>query len=144
MTTADFTNPGQPKEQYDLRVKIEERHRTLKCFHDLSDFSSRSFNVIAAQAVFILLSYTLRQWQLWKLLQEELAGRSPGLIRRQLNLHNQYVVIYHEHAYAQMPLVSFSRELLEMEPAAQVKALAKLRRLEERLLTPLENVRAPP
>jgi hypothetical protein len=110
----------------------------------LSDFSSRSFNVIAAQVVFILLSYTLRQWQLWKLLQEELAGRTPGLLRRQLNLHNQYVVIYHEHAYAQMLLVRFSRESLEMEPVAQAKALAKLRRLEESLLTPLDNVRAPP
>ena len=144
MGTADFTDPHQPKAQYDRRVTIEERHRILKCFHDLSDFSSRSFNVIAAQVVFILLSYTLRQWQLWKLLQEELAGRTPGLLRRQLNLHNQYVVIYHEHAYAQIPLVSFSRELLEMEPAAQAKALAKLRRLEESLLTPLDNVRAPP
>jgi hypothetical protein len=144
MGTADFTDPHQPKAQYDRRVTIEERHRVLKCFHDLSDFSSRSFNVIAAQVVFILLSYTLRQWQLWKLRQEELAGRTPGLLRRQLNLHNQYVVIYHEHAYAQMPLVSFSRELLEMEPAAQAKALAKLRRLEESLLTPLDNVRAPP
>ena len=79
MEKADFTDPHQPKAQYDWRVKIEERHRILKCFHDLSDFSSRSFNVIAAQVVFILLSYTRRQWQLWKLLQEELAGRTPGL-----------------------------------------------------------------
>jgi hypothetical protein len=104
MTTADFTNPGQPKEHYDLRVKIEERRRTLKCFHDLSGFSSRSFNVIAAQVAFILPSYTLRQWQLWKLRQQELAGRSPGLLRLKLNLHNQCVVIYHEHTHAQMPL----------------------------------------
>ena len=144
MTTADFTNPRQPKEQYDLRVKIEERHRVLKCFHDLSDFSSRSFNVMVAQVVFILLSYTLRQWQLWRLLQQELAGKTPGRLERRLNVHNQYVVIYHEHAYAQMPLVAFSRELLEMEPAAQAKALIKLRHLEDRFLTPLENVRAPP
>ena len=144
MDTADFTDPHQPKEQYDLRVKIEERHRILKCFHDLSDFSSRRFNVIAAQVVFILLSYTLRQWQLWKLRQEELAGRTPGFLERRLNLHKHYVVIYHEHAYAQMPLVSFARELLEMAPAAQAKALAKFRRLEESWLTPLANIRAPP
>jgi Transposase DDE domain len=144
MTTADFSHPRQPKEQYELRVKIEERHRLLKCFHDLSDFSSRSFNVIVAQVVFILLSYTLRQWQLWRLLQEELAGQTPGLLQRRLNLHNQYVVIYHEHAYTQMPLVTFSRELLEMEPAARAKALIKVRHLEESLLTPLDNIRAPP
>jgi len=144
MTTANFTNPRQPKEQYDLRVTIEERHRLLKCFHDLSDFSSRSFSVIVAQVVFILLSYTLRQWQLWRLLKEELAGKTPGLMQRRLNLHNQYVVIYHEHAYMQMPLVTFSRELLEMAPAAQAKALIKIRHLEDNFLTPLDNIRAPP
>jgi len=144
MTTADFTDPCRPKEQYEWRVKIEERHRVLKCFHDLSDFSSRSFNVIVAQVVFILLSYTLRQWQLWKLRQEALAGKTPGLLERRLNIHTQYVVIYHQHAYTQMPLVRFARELLEMEPEARAKALIKVRQLEESFLTPLENVRVPP
>jgi hypothetical protein len=144
MTTAQFANPRQLRDQYGLRPKIEERHRLLKCFYDLSDFCSRCFNVIVAQVVFILLSYTLRQWQLWRLVQEELAGKTPGLLARCLNLHNHYVVIYHEHAYAQMPLVSFTRELLEIEPEAQAKALIKVRRLEESLLTPLENDRAPP
>jgi hypothetical protein len=76
----------------------------------LSDFSSRSFSVIVAQVVFILLSDTLRQWQLWRLLKEELAGQTPGLLQRRLNLHNPCVVIYHEHADTQMPLVTFSRE----------------------------------
>ncbi len=144
MDTSDFTNPCQPKEQYELRTKIEERHRVLKCFHDLSDFHSRCFNVIVAQVVFILLSYTLRQWQLWKLLQPDLAGKTPGLLRRQLNIHTQYVVIYHQNAYTQMPLVTFTRELLEMQPEARSKALIKVRQLEQSFLTPLENLRAPP
>jgi len=145
MTTADVTDPAQPKEDYGLRATIEERHRLLKCFYDLSDFHSRSLNVITAQVVFILLSYTLRQWQLWRLRQEaELAGKTPGLLQRQLNLHRQYVVIYHQHAYTQMPLVTFTREVLELAPAARAKALAKIRKLEQSFLTPLENLRAPP
>jgi hypothetical protein len=88
----------------------------------------------------------MRQWQLWKLLKQELTGTSPGLLRRRLSLHKQFVIvfIYYEHAYTQMPLGSFSRESLEMEPSVQTKALAKLRRLEESLLTPPEDVRAPP
>ena len=65
-------------------------------------------------------------------------------MRRQLNIHNQYVVIYHENAYTQMPLVTFARELLEMQPEARAKALIKLRHLEQSFLTPLENLRAPP
>jgi hypothetical protein len=145
MTTADFAHAAQPKEQYHLRAAIEERHRLLKCFYDLSDFHSRSFNVITAQVVFILLSYTLRQWQLWRLRQQEaLAGKTPGLLQRRLNLHHQHVVIYHQHAYTQMPLVTFTREVLELAPEARARALAKIRKLEESFLTPLDNVRAPP
>jgi len=140
------TRPVGPpaREQYALRTKIEERHRLLKCFHDLSDFHSRCFNVIAAQVGFILLSYTLRQWQLWKLRQQELAGKTPGLLGRQLNLHSEQVVIYYQNAYTRMPLLTFSRELLEMSEQARAKALTKLRHLEQSLLTPLENLRAPP
>ena len=41
---------------------------------DIKLVNDRAFNVIVAQVVFILLSYTLRQWQLWKLEQEKLAN----------------------------------------------------------------------
>lgn len=143
MDTRPIRDPVKPREQYGLRVAIEERHRILKCFHDLSDFSSRCFNVIVAQVVFILLSYTLRQWQLWKLQQEKLAGKTPGFLERELSAHSQFVVIYHEHAYAQLPVVSFTRELLELPPEVQAKALIKVRRLEQTLLSPLPHLRAP-
>ena len=143
MTTSNFTDPQQPKDQYGLRVKIEERHRVLKCFYDLTDFKSRSFSAIAAQVVFILLTYCLRQWQLWKLLEQELAGKTPVLLATQLNIHNQYVVICYQDAYAQMPVIVFTRELLEMEPEAQAKALRIVRRLEKNLLAPLDNIRPP-
>jgi hypothetical protein len=140
------TRPVGPptKHQYALRPKIEERHRLIKCFHDLSDFHSQRFNVIVAQVVFILLSYTLRQWQLWKCQQQDLAGKTPAFLGRQLNLHSEYVVIYHQNAYTRMPLVTFSRELLEMPAEARAKALIKVRQLEQSFLTPLENLRAPP
>jgi hypothetical protein len=144
MDTCPIRDPLKPREQYGLRVVIEERHRILKCFHDLSDFSSRCFNVIAAQVVFILLSYTLRQWQLWKLQQEKWAGKTPGFLERELSAHSQFVVIYHQHAYAQLPLVTFTRELLELAPEAQAKALTKVRRLEQTLLSPLVHLRAAP
>jgi hypothetical protein len=134
----------QSRDQYGLRAKIEERHRLLKCFHDLSDFHSRRFNVIVAQVVFIFLSYTLRQWQLWKIQQQELAGKTPGFLGRQLNMRSEYVVIYHQNAYTRMPLLTFSRELLEMTVEARAKALIKVQKLEQGFLTPLENLRAPP
>ena len=143
MTTWDFAQASQPHERYQLRTQIEERHRLLKWFHDLSDFCSQGFNVIVAQVEFILLSYTLRQWQLWKQRQEELAGRTPQEMRRRLNLRKEYVVIYHQNAYTQMPLVTFTHELLELAPEARAKALAKVRRLEQSFLVPLEKLRPP-
>jgi hypothetical protein len=142
--TASVGDPVRTREEYGLRATIEERHRILKCFYDLSDFHSRCFNVIAAQVVFILLSYTLRQWQLWKLQQEKLAGKTPGFLERELSAHSQFVVIYHGRAYAQLPVVSFTRELLEMVSEARTKALIKVRRLEQTLLSPLVHLRAPP
>jgi hypothetical protein len=139
MTTRLYREIQQPREDYQLRPKIEERHRLLKCFHDLSDFRSRQFNTIEAPVVFILLSYTLRQWQLWKLHREELAGVTPGLMHRRLNRRQEYVVIYLAHAYARLPLVRFTREVLELEPKARAKALAKIRKLEQSLLAPMDN-----
>ena len=143
LTTADFTDPQQPPRDYARRPTIEERHRQLKCFYDLTDFHSRSFNAVTAQVVFVLLSYTLRQWQLWQSQQAEWAGVHPERLQRQLNLRDQHVVIYHQHAYAQLPLVSFTREVLALSPAARRKAQLQIQRLEKSLLTPLQNLRPP-
>ena len=143
LTTEDFADPQQPPRDYRRRTTIEERHRQLKCFHDLTDFHSRSFNLVTAQVVFVLLSYTLRQWQLWKTQQEQLAGLEPDHIQRRLNLQHHFIVIYRAHAYLQLPLVSFTREVLELEPAARNRALQTIRRLEQSFLCPLENLRPP-
>jgi hypothetical protein len=143
LTTEDFADPQQPPRDYARRPTIEERHRQLKCFYDLTDFHSRSFNAVMAQVVFVLLSYTLRQWQLWKSGYEPWAGLHPEQIQRRLNLEEQFVVIYHQHAYAQLPLVTFTREVLELEPSARRKALVQIRRLEKSFFTPLQNPRPP-
>lgn len=139
MTTCDYAHPPQARTDYQARVKIEERHRQLKCFHDVSDFQSRAQNVIVAQVVFILLSYTLRQWQLWRLHPEAPPDQTPELMRRRLNLRKQYIVIYLGRAYAQIPLVRFTRLVLELEGAARQKALAKIQQLEQSLLNPEDD-----
>jgi hypothetical protein len=64
-------------------------------------------------------------------------------MHRRLDGRKEFVVIYHEEAYPQMPLVSFARELLELEPQARRKALDQIRRLEQSLLSPLKNLRPP-
>jgi hypothetical protein len=143
LTTGELGDGFGRRQDYHRRTDIEERHRQLKCFYDLTDFRSRSFNAIAAQVVMILLTYTLRQWQLWGLLQEQEANRVPDSMRFRLAFRREYVVIYHDQAYAEMPLVAFSRELLQLDESARAKALRKIRQLEQSMLQPMELLRPP-
>jgi hypothetical protein len=141
LDTATITDAVATKRQYGLRTQIEERHRALKCFYDLSDFRSRRFNVITAQVVMVLLAFTLRQWQLWKYWDERLASSHPNKIHRHLNFYDQYVVIYYQGAYAQMPLLTFTKEALELETESRARALVIVRRLEQSMLNPMTNPR---
>jgi hypothetical protein len=126
---------------YHKRTAIEERHRQLKCFYDLSDFRSRNFNAITAQVVLVLLTYTLRQWQLWKFLEQALANLTPAGLAQQLRLMQQWIVIYLGSAYTQLPVVTFTREAIELQGTAREKALRKLDLLEQSLLAPIPNPR---
>jgi hypothetical protein len=141
LSTSTAAQPLRWLGYYGRRPAIEERHRQLKCFYDLSDFRSRSFNAIAAQVVLVLLTYTLRQWQLWRFLEEALAHLTPEVLAQHLRLLQQWIVIYLGLAYTQLPVVTFTREALQLEGAARQKALRKLEFLESSLLTPVPNPR---
>lgn len=143
LTTGELGDGFGLRQDYHRRTDIEERHRQLKCFYDLTDFRSRSLNAIAAQVIMILLTYSLRQWQLWQMLREQEANRTPDTMRFRLALRREYVVIYYHHAYTQMPLVCFSRELLELDDEARRKALGKIRQLEQSMLEPVDLWRSP-
>ena len=138
LTPGELGDGFRLRQDYHRRTDIEERHRQLKCFYDLTGFRSRSFNAIAAQVVMILLTYTLRQWQLWPMLREQEANRSPATMRFRLAMRREYVVIYYQNAYTQMPLVSFSRELLQLDEQARPKALGKIQQLEQAMLEPVD------
>lgn len=141
LTTHPTLGGRQTIEYYRQRTAIEERHRQLKCFYDLTQFRSRSFNAIAAQVVMILLAYTLRQWQIWKWLQENLARLTPEHLLDKLQLLQQWIVIYWQQSYTQLPIVTFAREAILLEGEARQKALQKLKTLEEDLYSPLLNPR---
>jgi hypothetical protein len=143
LTTGDPGDGFNLRRTYHRRPDIEERHRQLKCFYDLTDFCSRAFNAIVAQVVMILLTYTLRQWQLWQMLRDREANRTPDMMRFHLAMRREYIVIYHQQAYTQMPLVCFSRELLQLEENARRKALCKIQQLEQSMLEPVDLWRPP-
>jgi hypothetical protein len=141
MSTAVAAEPVHVLNYYRRRPTIEERHRQLKCFYDLTKFRSRSLNAVTAQVVMVLLTYTLRQWQLWKFLAERLAQLTPAGLADQLRLLQQWIVIYLGLAYTQLPVVSFTREALLLEGEARQKALRKLEQLETLLFSPIAHPR---
>ena len=57
------TNEDWPARQvrglYGLRTDIEERHRQVKCFWDLTRFHSTAWSLIVNQLVFVCLTYSL-------------------------------------------------------------------------------------
>lgn len=70
-----------------------------------------------------------------------MAHLTPERLADQLRLLQQWNVIYLGLAYTQLPVVSFTREVLQLEGAARDKALRKLELLERTLLTPVPNPR---
>ena len=66
---------------------------------------------------------------------------TPERLADQLRLLPQRIVIYLGLADTQLPVVSFTREALQLEGAARDKAKRKLELLEHTLLTPAPNPR---
>jgi len=141
ITTCAGAEPLKMLHLYGKRPAIEERHRQLKCFYDLTDFRSRSFNAIAAQVLMVLLTYTLRQWQLWKFLDQSLANLTPEGWAARLRLLQQWIVIYSGMSYTHLPVVTFAREAILLQGEARAKALRKLEQLEATLLAQIPNPR---
>ena len=61
-----YKYPGQAFDLYKVRTAIEERHRQLKCFWDLTKFSSPSYSLVVTQIVFKLICYSLMQLYLYR------------------------------------------------------------------------------
>jgi len=54
--TQEVKKPDRTQQEYHLRVSTEERYRQLKCFSDLTHFTSRAFSMVVNQVVFITAS----------------------------------------------------------------------------------------
>ena len=143
LSTAPVDDPVLGRQDYSLRTAIEERHRQLKCYSDLEGFSSRSFNLIANQVVFVLLTYSLLQWYLLRSGREELnrqtRPRTMDLLRPVITT----IVIYHKDYAAFLSPLEHQELVLTLDKEAQKKILAKTRALRRSLAHQLYNPRPP-
>jgi Transposase DDE domain len=132
------TNPdwsaAAVRDYYRLRTDIEERHRQVKCFWDLTRFHSTAWNLIVSQTVFVALTYSLLQLHLLQQGHQELNRKTLETTRRLLP-DGDRVIIYRQQYFAFFTLLEHTELTLSLEAKARRKALAKTRQLlnEDRL-----------
>ncbi len=128
------TNPRllakEGRDLYGLRTDIEELHRQVKCFWDLTRFHSTAWSLLVSQTVFVALTYSLLQIHLLQHGHEELNRRTRETTRRLLP-DGDRVIIYRQQYFGYFTLLEHTELTLSLEGKARRKALAKTRRLQQ-------------
>ncbi len=115
------------RDLYGLRTDIEERHRQVKCFWDLTRFHSTAWNLIVSQTVFVCLTYSLLQLHLLHQGHEELNRRTWPTSRRLLP-DGERVIVYRQQCFGFFTLLEHTELTLSLEGKARRRALAQARR----------------
>jgi hypothetical protein len=143
VTTAAKLDAQQIRSTYELRPAIEERHRQYKCFWDLTRLHSCAFSLVANQALFVLLTYTLLQAHLLLRQRQHLNGLTRTSILDLLAPTLEVVAVYFQQRFCLLSLPEFARILLTLEETARRKLLKKIRQFENNLDGLLDNPRPP-
>jgi hypothetical protein len=141
--TKQIEDPTAACKEYHLRTTIEERHRQLKCFIDLTHFTSRAFSMVVNQVVFIMLSYTLLQLYLLRQGRKELNKETLPHIRQQLLPSDNHIIVYFENSYGLFAPLEFTEIIATLGEEARKKVAEKSRRLRRELNGVMKNPRAP-
>jgi hypothetical protein len=128
VTTNEDWSARRVRDLYGLRTDIEERHRQVKCFWDLTRFHSTAWNLVVSQLVFVCLTYSLLQLHLLRHGHEELNRRTLPTTRRLLP-DGDRVIIYRQQCFGFFTLLEHMEMALSLEGKARRRALAKARRL---------------
>jgi len=118
--------------RYHLRIGIEERHRHLKCFWDLADFTSPCFTLVVNQIVFTALTYSLLQQQILRQSRKALNKASKSRMLEELVPTSNHVIVYAGHYYALFTTLEYTDMVLEVPEAARDKLRELIRRKQSR------------
>lgn len=144
VTTRLWKQSRDVRTLYGLRPAIEERHRQIKCFWDLTDFKSCSFALVLNQAIFLALTYTLLQVHLYLRQRAELNRLTRPRLLQMLTPTVSVIIVYYQRRFARLTIGEYSQILLTVEGEAKQKLLARIRRLKDGLEPNLLNPRPPP
>jgi hypothetical protein len=143
LDTQPMIRAAEIRHEYGLRTSIEERHRQLKGFSGIEDFSSRAFSLVVNQVTFVLLTYSLLQWYLFRRDRQPLNRKTPSRILDLLRPVFSVIVIYHQNYVAFLNPLQYQEMVLTLTELARKKILAKTRRLRRGLAHQLQNPRPP-
>lgn len=146
LDTRPLENPQDPlerRDEYRLRTDIEEGHRQLKCFWDLTRFTSRAFSLVVNQVIFVALAYNLLQLYLKRQGREELNRRTLPRVYNQLLPSASFIIIYCQNRFALFTTPEYTKILLTRSKEIQDKILHKTLRLEREMTQELHSPRPP-
>ncbi|MCP5109283.1 MAG: hypothetical protein GY953_00450, partial [bacterium] len=104
---------------------------------------SRAFSLVANQALFVLLAYTLLQAHLRLRQRQRLNPLTRTSILDLLTPTLEVVAVYYQQRFCLLSLPEFARILLTLEEKARHKLRKKMRRFEKNLDGLLNNARPP-
>jgi len=144
LSTRRTCDPAAARELYRLRPTVEERYRQFKCFADLTKFTSRAFSLVVNHVVFTMLSYNLLQLYLLRTDRQQLNGKTPLSLRRQLLPDNTHTIVYWQNYYALfIPMELVGLVAVGLSQEAREKIGHRCQRLMADLGSALSNPRPP-
>jgi len=141
--TQEVKNPELTQQEYHLRVSTEERYRQLKCFSDLTHFTSRAFSMVVNQVVFIMLAYNLLQIYLLHRGRKELNQKTLPRIRQQLLPSDNHIIVYYQNYYGLFAPFELMGFVVMLHEEARKKIAVKCQRIGRELTGAMKNPRAP-
>jgi hypothetical protein len=141
--TKEVQDPSLPRQDYALRPSTEERYRQLKCFSDLTHFTSRAFSMVVNQVIFIMLAYDLLQIYLRHQGRKDLNQKTLPRIRQQLLPSDNYILVYWQNYYGLFSPFELIGFVVMLGEEARKKIAAKCRRMGRELNGLMQNPRPP-
>jgi len=141
--TKHIEDPRMAAKQYHLRIATEERYRQLKCFCDLTKFTSRAFSMVVNQVIFMMLAYNLLQLHLFRQKRKKLNQKILPHIRQQLLPSDSHIIVYHQNYYGMFRPFELIQFVVELAEEPRKKIAHKCRRIGRELSGLMNNPRPP-
>ncbi|MGQ9696118.1 MAG: transposase [Thermodesulfobacteriota bacterium] len=141
--TQEVQDPSQPRHDYALRPCTEERYRQLKCFSDLTHFTSCAFSMVVNKVIFIMLAYDLLQIYLLHQGCKELNQMTLPRICQYLLPSDNYIIVYWQNYYSLFSPFELIGFVVMLGEEARKKIAAKCRRIGRELNRLMQNPRPP-